>query len=546
MLNHNHILIDTDSYKVSHWKMFPDGTEYVNYYLEARGVSEEFLKGSKNVFFGLRPILKELQTRITVEDVELANSYWTAHGLPFNYDGWMYIAKELDGKLPLKITAYKEGEEIDQHNVLIQVINTDPKCFWLPGWVETKLMRVWYPITVASLSRAVKKKMLAYADMTQDEPFVDFSLHDFGSRGASSNETAAIGGAAHLLSFKGSDTMAGVFYLMENYGGTDILGRNEMPGFSIPATEHSTVISYGKEHEEDAYRKFLKSFPSGAFACVSDSYDIWNAVDKIWGENLKEDILERDGFLVIRPDSGDPVDVICGSIEIHVFEGDEENIIKEASYVVRNKCLDELEDDDKNPVNSEQVVYVRQPGSEDIYKYTFEVYCDRFDKTYYYLDEVIFVKKELVEPTPEEKGLMNLLWEKFGGTINEKGYKVLNEKVRLIQGDGVCPEVIEDILNNISQQGFSTENIAFGMGGKLLQDVNRDTYKFAYKASAISIQDAWHNINKTPVGDAAKASKRGIQKLIWDGNEYVTINDESEYWYKEDQLQTVFIDGEMV
>lgn len=279
-------------------------------YIESRGG-----KYSDTVFFGLQYFLKEYLThRVTVEEVERAKVFYAKHGEPFNYDGWMYIAKDLKGRLPVKIKAVPEGTVIPTHNLLVSIESTDPKVFWIASWLETMLLRaVWYPTTVATVSYTIKKIILEALEKSSDNPAaeISFKLHDFGSRGVSSQESAMIGGAAHLVNFMGSDTIAGVLCANEYY-------NCDMAGFSIPAAEHSSITSWGKENEVEAYRNMLQQFakPGSLVAVVSDSYNIYNACNNLWGEQLKQEIIDSGATVVIRPDSGDPASVVKEVVRI--------------------------------------------------------------------------------------------------------------------------------------------------------------------------------------------------------------------------------------
>src|SRR6056297_98334 len=429
MTNYNNILLDTDSYKVSMWKQYPPGTEYVSSYIEARKNP-----WTQVTFFGLQHLLEELATPITAEDVDFADKVWTAQGLPFNREGWMGIVEKHGGRLPLKIQAAPEGARMQHGNVLVQVVNTDPEFFWLTTWVETKLMRVWYPTTVASLSATIRDMIRERLEQTADDPDFElpFKLHDFGARGVSSAESATIGGAAHLVNFMGTDTGSALMHAMRYYS-APMAGT----GASIPASEHSTITSWGREGEVEAFRNMLNQFGDGVLlACVSDSYDIWNAADNLWGEQLREQVEEQNALLVVRPDSGDPRTV---------------------------------------PVE-----------------------------------------------------LVRRLDAKFGSTINNKGYRVLNN-VRVIQGDGINLDTIRDIMDALIDEGYSISNIAFGMGGALLQASDRDTMGFAMKASAIRINGKWTDVYKDPITDSGKRSKRGRLALVVNDGEYQTV--------REDELQ---------
>jgi len=450
MTKYNSILLDTDSYKVSMWKQYPPGTEYVSSYVEARKNPWKQV-----TFFGLQQILEELATPITAEDVDYADKIWTAQGLPFNRKGWMRIVEKHEGRLPLRIQAAPEGTRMKHGNVLVQVVNTDPEFFWLTTWVETKLMRVWYPTTVASLSGTIRDKIYQRLKETADDADAEiaFKLHDFGARGVSSSESSSIGGAAHLVNFMGTDTGTALMYAMKYYD-----APAQGTAASIPASEHSTITSWGRENEVRAFENMIDQFGGGMLlACVSDSYDIWNATENLWGKELRDRVEKMDAMLVVRPDSGDPTTVPV-------------KVVK------------------------------------------------RLDKA-------------------------------FGSTLNTKGYRVLNN-VRVIQGDGINHDSVVEIMNNLVDEGYSISNIAFGMGGALLQASDRDTMGFAMKCSAIQINGEWQDVYKDPVTDSGKRSKRGRLALVKKDGEFETIREDE---LKGDmrypgvnRLETVFENGKVL
>lgn len=414
-------ILRSDSYKTSHYKQYPAGAEYVNSYIESRGCD----RGWKElVVLGVQAFVKEyLMEPITAEDIDHAEATVTAHGLPFNREGWEIILNDYRGYMPLIVESLPEGTVVGLSEVLVQMRNTDPRLPWLTSYFETALLRaVWYPTTVATQSREIKKTILDELEFTGAKPgAADFMLHDFGARGVSSSESAGIGGMAHMVNFMGSDTLEGIEYAREFYNVTD------MPAFSVEAAEHSTVTSWGRENEADMYREMIRNNPgNGAItSIVSDSYDIYNACANIFGEELYDDIIalgERGGRLVVRPDSGDPT-------------------------VVPVECV-------------------------------------------------------------------RILAGKFGSAENAKGYKVLPDFIRVLQGDGINQGSIETILHNLELEGFAADNMVFGMGGALLQGVNRDTLKFAMKASAICINGQWQDVYKDPITSSSKKSKRGILSYV--------------------------------
>jgi len=445
------IILNTDSYKVSMFKQYPVGTTGVYSYIESRGGRYD-----RTVFFGLQAFIKEyLLSPITQADIDTADKILTAHGVPFNREGWQYILDNHNGYLPVVIRAVPEGSVVPVSNVLATIENTDPNCFWLTTWLETSLLRaVWYGTTVATQSYTIKKVIAEYLEKTGDPSGIDFKLHDFGARGVSSLESAGIGGAGHLINFMGTDTITGILYAMEYYDA-------DVCGYSIPAMEHSTVTSWGRENEAKAYSNMLTQYgkPGSIVAFVSDSYDIFNAASKIWGEELRQQVIDSGAVVVIRPDSGDP----------------------------------------------------------------------------------ITVNKELVQ----------ILDMKFGSVKNSKGFKVLNN-VRLIQGDGVNELTIRGILGAFMALGYSADNIAFGMGGALLQIVDRDTQRFAMKCSSVQVDGKWIDVVKDPITDSGKRSKGGRVRLFTNsGGEYASGVSAPTGWSDKgiggwtDALVTVYEDGSL-
>jgi nicotinamide phosphoribosyltransferase len=301
-MRHN-LILDVDSYKASHWLQYPPNTTALYSYIESRGG-----KYPVTVFFGLQYILKQYLTQpIESWMVDEAKNFFAGHGVPFNEAGWRYIVEDLNGLLPVRIKAVPEGTVVPIQNVLMTVESTDSKVFWLVSWLETLLLRVWYPTTVATQSWHLKQHIYKALEQTSDDPAAEiaFKLHDFGARGVSSCESAGIGGMAHLVNFSGSDTVQGVLYANRYY-------HHSMAAYSIPAAEHSTITSWQQQGEELAYQNMLDQFakPGHLVAVVSDSYNLWHAIDHLWGDRLKQAVIDSGATVVIRPDSGNPVEVV--------------------------------------------------------------------------------------------------------------------------------------------------------------------------------------------------------------------------------------------
>lgn len=437
-------ILSTDSYKYSMPFQYPEKSEYVYSYIESRGGDWD-----QTVFFGLQAyIIDYLSNPITQEDIDEAEEMVTAHGEPFYREGWQYILDTYDGYLPITIRAVPEGSVIKNKNILVDIVNTDPKCWWLTTFVETSLLRgIWYPTTVATNSFESKKIIMQALEKSGDPSTYAFKLHDFGARGVSSAESAALGGMAHLVNFMGTDTIEAVRSARYYY-------NCPMAGFSIPAAEHSTITSWGRENEVEAYRNMLKRFaaPGSIVAVVSDSYDIYNACENLWGGALKQEVIDSGATVVVRPDSGYPPEVVLN-------------------------CL-------------------------------------------------------------------RILDSKFGSTVNEKGYKVLNN-VRIIQGDGIDHETIQLILNFALRNGYSADNIAFGQGGALLQIVNRDTLKFAMKCSSIVVDGQDRDVYKDPVTDSGKKSKKGRLELVVRDGKIQTVRKEDLRPNEESLMNIVFDNGNL-
>jgi nicotinamide phosphoribosyltransferase len=305
------MILNTDSYKYSHYAQYPPETAAISAYIESRpgGRHDQVL------FFGLQMFLKEYLTRrITMADVDEADELVTAHGLPFNRAGWETLVTRHNGSFPLLIEALPEGMIVPVGTPLVQLRNTDPDFFWLPTFIETALLRaVWYPATVATVSYNVRQIITAALEKSCDDytDVLPFRLHDFGARGATSFEQAGLGGVAHLVNFMGTDTVAGLVYARKYYD-------EPMAGFSIPAAEHSTMTSWGEERETEAYDNMIEAFGGEGkmVAVVSDSYDLYRAVSEIWGKELRDKVESMGGTLVVRPDSGDPTVVPVDTVEM--------------------------------------------------------------------------------------------------------------------------------------------------------------------------------------------------------------------------------------
>lgn len=407
-------ILKTDAYKESHFNLLPPGATRLSSYIEPRGGRFDTV-----VAFGAQAYAKDhLMTPITYGDIDEAQDICVGGGLPFNRQGFLDILNYHGGFYPVELSAMPEGTVMTVPNAVAQVVNTDKTMPWLTSFIETSLLRsIWYPSTVATLSRKMKGHIYEALKLTSDDPDgqIMYKLHDFGARGATSSESAMLGGMGHLVNFNGTDTLEAVLGLRRFYNTT-------LRNFSIPASEHSTMTSWGRVRESDAYKNALMQNPTGLVSIVVDSYDTMNAVTNIFGGDLYKIVMARDGVLVLRPDSGNPTTMVLDVIERAM--------------------------------------------------------------------------------------------EKFGFKTNSKNFRVLTDVVRAIQGDGMDEVSIPQLLTNAYDRGISVDNFAMGMGGGLLQKVDRDTMKWAMKANAIEIDGVWHDVFKDPITDPGKRSKRGRQAVI--------------------------------
>lgn len=471
-----------DFYKVSHREQYPPGTEIVySTWIPRESRIEDV---HEVVQFGIQGfiqtwLIEYFNEHFFSRDVEsVVDEYVTfiAYTL-FNGDETKVDSSHIRelhelGYLPLEIKALPEGTRTPIRVPMATVENTDPRFFWVTNYIETLWSaEVWHPATSATVATIYRELLDRYAiETTGSTAGVEFQAHDFSIRGMTSLESAAKSGAAHLLSFVGTDNIPGINYLEEHYQ-ADI--TNALVGTSIPATEHSVMCAYGQD-EITSYRRLVTEvYPQGLVSIVSDTWDLWKVMTEVIPA-IKDDILARDGKVVIRPDSGDPADIICGT--------------------------------------SEAADHMRP-----------------------YLN-------------PSEKGVIELLWDTFGGHVNEKGYKVLDPHIGAIYGDSITPERAEEICRRLKAKGFASTNVVFGVGSYTYQYRTRDTFGFAMKSTWCKINGQSVPIFKDPATDKNKVKKslkgrvavvKGFDKLIAvDG-----LDEQTEKNY-DSLLRTVFYDGQ--
>jgi nicotinamide phosphoribosyltransferase len=440
----NNIILNTDSYKLSHYKGYPKEATHVYSYAESRGG-----RYNEVLFLGLQAFIKRyLLTPVTIFDVIEAKQFAKAHGEPFNEEGWMDIINRYQGFLPISIKAVPEGTLVPVRNILASVENTDGRHPWLTSYIETALMRIWYPITVATRIYEMKQRIRPYYEESSESQDMSFAVLDFSSRGVSSLETSEIGGLAHLVHFIGSDNIPAVLFANRYY-------NEPMAAFSVPATEHSIMTALSDESGESAAFEYLVENmmeEGGILSVVSDTYNVFEAAKK-WAP-LVERIRNKNGTLVFRPDSG-----------------------------------------------------------------------------------------EMTEVLPR---IMNTLRDVFGAEKNSLGYDVLRN-VKILQGDGITEHSVDIPFILANQLGISADSIMTGSGGGLMQqNIDRDTCKFAFKASNVVINGEDFAICKEPITDPGKRSKRGRLALCKENDKFVTKRVFNGSNYLGDHLREVYRNGKLL
>ncbi|MEM8566228.1 MAG: nicotinate phosphoribosyltransferase [Bacteroidota bacterium] len=464
-----------DGYKVDHRNQYPEGTELV--YSNWTPRKSRMPGVDKVTFFGLQYFIKKYlqedfdrnffdkpKQEVVAEYRRRINAYLGPDAITFEHVEALHDL----GYLPVEIKALPEGTRVPLRTAMFTIKNTLPQFFWVTNFLETILSCViWMPCTSATISLEYRKILNQYAIETGgDMEFVPFQGHDFSFRGMAGLEAAMMSGAGHLLNFTGTDTIPAIDFL-EQYYNAD--ATKEMIGASVPATEHS-VMCMGTELDEiETFKRLINEiYPTGIVSIVSDTWDFWKVITE-YVPQLKEQILAREGKVVIRPDSGDPVKIICGDPEAEVG-------------------------------------------------------------------------------TPEYKGAVECLYETFGGTISETGYKLLDQHIGLIYGDSITLERCQQICENLKQKEFASTNVVFGIGSFTYQYVTRDTFGFAMKATYGEVNGQGREIFKDPkTDDGTKKSARGLLGVYKDANGDLEMKDRADYETEAGgELKTVYKDGQLL
>lgn len=464
-----------DGYKLDHRRQFPKNTTriYCNFTPRTSRVDGQ----DKVVFFGLQYFLQRYLTEVahdTFFDVprsKILSTYdrFTKSYLGPNHIGTDHIAQLHDyGRIPLVFYAHPEGRHVPLRMPMFTYENTEPEFFWVPNWIETLMSSVlWLPCTSATTAFRYRKFLDEAARLSGGSAdFVQWQGHDFSFRGMGCPEAAALSGAGHLLSFTGTDTIPAIELLERYYAGSGLIGG------SVAATEHSVMCAGGKESELDTFNRLLDLYPSGIVSVVSDTWDLWKVIQETLPQ-LKDRVMHRDGKLVVRPDSGDPVHILTG-------------------------------DPDLNP------------------------------------------------ESPEGRGVVELLWNLFGGTVNAAGYKELDSHIGAIYGDSITEKRAGEICSRLLRKGFASTNVVLGIGSYTYQYVTRDTYGFAVKATWAEVDGKERFLAKDPITDSGiKKSASGRISTVRNkqGKTITSDNLDLAHWQAmigSDELRRIWQNGEFI
>lgn len=479
------IILATDGYKLDHRRQYPEGTEYVysNWTPRSCKFYPEASEGA--VVFGVQYFIKEYLIKQFNEKFfklpkDKAISYFKRRVDTFlgpNNVGTKHIEDLYDlGYLPIRIKSLPEGTLCPIRVPALSFINTKPEFFWLTNYFETLISTtLWLPMTSATTARLFKKELMQHAKKTGFENAqLEFLCHDFSMRGMAGMEAAVMSGMAHMTSFVGCETIPAIDGLEEYYNAD---ADKECVAATVPATEHSVMCAGGKENEFDTFERLItKVYPEGFVSIVSDSWDFWKVMTD-YLPRLKDDIMKRNGRVVIRPDSGDPTHIICGYRPTD-FENFEEQSSKSDAEIV---------------------------------------------------------------------GAYELLWNIFGGTINEKGYKVLDPHIGLLYGDSITLERQKEIYARLEEKGFAATNLVLGIGSYTYQLKSRDSLGFAMKATWCQIKGEAHEIFKDPKTDnGTKKSLKGLITVIKKDNTLIAVDQVTPHEEAMGELKTVFEDGRLI
>lgn len=540
-------LLLTDGYKVGHHLQYPENTTLVYSNFTPRSNKYAPKGCDKIVSFGQQMTMIQIHESFQQnffdkpkETVcgEMATELSTYLNAPYSVKHF----EELHdlGYLPIEVKIIEEGNLVPMKIPVLTIHNTLPNFYWLPNFLETIISNLlWKPMTSATIAYQYRKLVSSWQMRTDIDniSFVDWQCHDFSMRGLDSVDATISSGLGHLTSFSGTDSLPTLYGARKYYGETGFIGG------SVNATEHSVMCAGTKDDEIGTYRRLLETFPSGILSIVSDTWDLW----KVCTEHLpllKEEILARDGKVVIRPDSGDPVDIICGDVILTIDSETYEGFLEIVEDILHTDLCARTPHGEWGGNITDKFYF-----DGKLYEVTYSPDWNRHDKQYYYIDNYGGSKTTATEvgTTPSLKGVIELLWDVFGGTINSQGYKVLDPHIGAIYGDSITLERAEQICQRLELKGFASTNIVFGIGSFTYQYNTRDTFGFAMKATYVEVNGEGREIFKDPItDDGTKKSATGLLKVVIEDGEYRLIDKCSWEESQEGELMTLYNDGKFL
>lgn len=544
-------LLLTDGYKLGHKSETPTGTTTTFSNLTPRGsrVGTDY-----SMWFGLQYAVKEYlidrfnrdffdRPRAEVmEEIDATVTSYLGPGFDTSHFGELHDL----GFLPIWIKALPEGSKVPLRTPVMTIHNTVDGFYWLTNYLETLLSSLlWMPSTSLTTAYMYRQTFDEFARKTGDESFVDFQGHDFSFRGMSSPESAIVSGMAFLTCFKGTDCIPALPALVKYYNAD----FKDSIGHSVPATEHALACLYTAIKDEFSYFEDLitKIHPTGIVSLVSDTYDYWGVLTEFL-PRLKDQIMARDGKVVIRPDSGDPVEIICG-LDLQTVDYDGDDLVTWMDYVAED--LDDILRE-KTPHGEHggdiTDTYVFEGRA---YRVTYSPDWNRYDKQYYFIDNYgsTVEKCEFVEIflNSEQKGSIQTLWDLFGGTVNEKGYKELDPHIGLIYGEAITPERQREIFERLEAKGFASTNVVLGLGSYGFQYKTRDSLGWAIKGTWAVNNGTDYDLFKDPAtDDGTKKSAKGLVRVDGTNGNYSYTDQVSWEEQEEGALEDVFCDGELI
>lgn len=450
-------LLATDGYKVGHHQQYPEGTTLVYSNFTPRSNKYAPKGCDKIVSFGQQMVIKQIHELFQTEFFSKPKDEVCGE---MKRELSLYLGTDYDvshfeklhdlGFLPIHVKSIEEGSLVPMKVPVLTIYNTIPEFYWVTNYLETIISNLlWKPMTSATIAHAYRKVLTKWQEKTDKEKawFIDWQGHDFSMRGLDSIDATISSGLGHLTSFTGTDSLPAIYGARKYYGETGVVGG------SVNATEHSVHCAGGKDDEIGTFRRLLETYPTGILSVVSDTWDLW----KVCTEHivtLKQDILSRYGKLVIRPDSGNPVDILCGE-NIESFDN-----LEDAKDVFNDDLYE-------NQVHGERHYEIPETRlvrvGDKFYQLNADTDWNRYDKQYYFI-ESIDIQATPIEVEPKHKGVIELLWDVFGGTINEQGYKVLDPHIGAIYGDSITIDRADEICERLENKGFASTNVVLGIG----------------------------------------------------------------------------------